>query len=101
MAREERDHVAEEPERDALELAGEVSRIDVAAMHALQVEKGREAQQRDAEEHEPDADRGAVVQREGPDAGGEAAVDQHAERGEEEHAADDGGSALLAVPCGG
>lgn len=98
---EERRHVAEKAEQDALELAGEDGGVDVPAVHALQVDHGREAQHGDAEQDEPDADRCAVVQRRRPDARGEAAVDEHAERGEEEDAADDGDGALLAVPRGG
>ncbi len=80
---EERHHVAEKAEQDALELTGEDGRVDTPAMHALQVDHGREAQHGDAEEDEPDTDRRAVVQRRRPDARGEAAVDEHAERGEE------------------
>lgn len=98
---EERHHVAEKAEQDTLELAGEDGGVDVPAMHALQVDHGPEAQHRDAEEDEPDADRRAVVQHRRPDARGEAAVDEHAERGEDEDAADDGDGALLAVPRGG
>lgn len=98
---EERHHVAEKAKQDALELAGEDGRVDTPAVHALQVDHGREAQHGDTKEDEPDADRRTVVQRRRPDARGEAAVDEHAERGEEEGTADDGDGALLAVPRGG